>query len=413
MSDTGGAGAIGTDSSSAWAPVPDGSGFGLANLPYGVATVGGDTQVVVRIGDSVLPVAEAAAPDHRHLFERPDLNAFLAAGPDRWADTRRRGIAHRTAPDGARPLLPVDGVAVHLPIQVRDYVDFYSSLHHATNLGKLFRPDADPLLPNWRHLPVAYHGRAGTVVRSGTPVIRPTGLVSTDGEVTRRPCAALDFELEVGFVVGPGNEPGVPIPPDDADRHVFGLVLVNDWSARDIQAFEYQPLGPFLGKSFLTTVSPWVVPLEALRHHLVPTDPQDPPPDAFFTAAHPWSLDVELAVDLNGTEICRTNLRHLYWTFAQQIAHLTSNGATTGPGDLFATGTVSGPTAGEQGSLIEATWRGRDPLRLADGTERTWLLDGDTLTLRGWSGGVDDQPLISFGEATGTVLPAGTTAGAV
>ncbi|MEO6628296.1 MAG: fumarylacetoacetase [Aquihabitans sp.] len=394
-------------------PIRADLGFGVDNLPYGVADIaGGPAQVVVRLGNAVLPVAAAVPATERWRFEQPSLNHFLAAGPQVWQTTRERLADHLGNPSRTRDLIEVGAVTLRLPFAVGDYVDFYSSIEHATNLGRILRPDTEPLLPNWRRLPVGYHGRSRSVVVSGTPVVRPTGLVTDDpdGPVVRRPTRQLDFELEVGFVVGPGNQPGHPIPPDQADQHVFGAVLVNDWSARDLQSYEYRPLGPFLGKSFLTTISPWVVPLAALQPHLREPPAQSPAPDAFLTAQRPWGIDMMLEADVAGTTICRTNLRHLYWTFAQQLAHLTSNGAVTGPGDLFATGTVSGPGADERGSLIEATWSGRDPLRLDDGTTRTWLEDGDTVVLRGWAGGNGNNPRIGFGDATGTVQPAhGTT----
>ncbi|HVV36539.1 MAG TPA: fumarylacetoacetate hydrolase family protein [Acidimicrobiales bacterium] len=275
-----------------------------------------------------------------------------------------------------------------MPFEVGDYVDFYSSIHHATNLGRLFRPDSEPLLPNWRHLPVGYHGRAGTVVVSGTPVRRPTGLVMTEGGVVRQPSARLDIELEVGFVVGVGSAPNAPIAVDDADQHVFGVVLVNDWSARDIQAFEYQPLGPNLGKSFLTSISAWVVPLDELRPFFRPSPPQDPEPDASLRGGRDWAIDLHLEVDRNGETISRTNFVDLYWTFAQQLAHMTSNGANVRTGDLFASGTVSGAEPGTYGSLIE----------LGAG----FLEDGDTITLRGWCGDGDER--VELGDVVGTVV---------
>ena len=394
------------DDADSWAPIAEGSGFGLANLPLGVATVDGAPRVVCRVGDSVVALVDVVPDADRHLFDRRDLNAFLAAGPAWWRDVRARLHDHLTDRTKDRPLPRVADVTLHLPVAVRDYVDFYASIDHATTVGRLFRPDGEPLLPNWRHLPVGYHGRAGTIAVSGTPVRRPSGLVPGDGGVVRRPTAALDFELEVGFLVGPANEPGRPIAPDEADQHVFGVVLVDDWSARDLQAFEYQPLGPFLGKSFLTTVSPWVVPLAALAPFLAPGPEQRPAPDAALATSKPWALDVDLVAELDGTEVCRTNLRRLYWTFAQQLAHLTSNGATTGPGDLFASGTVSGPGPGEQGCLLEATANGTKSVRLDDGSERTWLEDGDTVTLRGRAGG-SVGPAIDLGECTGTVVPGG------
>jgi fumarylacetoacetase len=293
-------------------------------------------------------------------------------------------------------------VFVLMPVDLVDFIDFYSSIHHASNMGTMFRPGHEPLLPNWRQLPVAYHGRARTVVPSGTPVVRPEGLIQKgEGPAQLAPTEALDIELEVGFLVG--GPPATRIEPDHADRHVFGVVLLNDWSARDIQSFEYQPLGPHLAKSFATTISPWVVTLDALRPFLVEPPAQDPEPDPYLRAALPWGLDLNLVVELNGEQIAATNFKEMYWTFAQQLAHLTVNGATTSAGDLYGSGTASGPTPGERGSLIELTWRGTEPLTLADGSTRTFLEDGDTVTLRGWCGG-GDQPRIGFGEATGTIV---------
>ena len=389
------------------------SGFGPENLPFGVArprSGGGPARVVTRLGDRVVPVGDIRHDVPAEVFEEPSLNRFLALGSDAWAATRAALTAFADDPDRTRDMPHVDEVELLLPVAVGDYVDFYSSLHHATNLGRLFRPDGDPLLPNWRRLPVGYHGRAGTMVVSGRPVRRPTGLVTADGDVRRLPSRALDFELEVGFVVGgPGNRPDEPVAPDEADRHVFGVVLVDDWSARDIQAFEYQPLGPFLSKSFATTMSAWVVPLAAVRDHLVDGPVQEPPPDERLGATRPWGLDLVLEVSITPagappTTVTRTNFRHLYWTFAQQLAHMTSNGATIRPGDLFASGTVSGPTPSEYGSLIELTARGERPVTLADGSSRTYLEDGDTVTIRGWCEG--EGYTISLGDATGTVLPA-------
>lgn len=384
-----------------WVPVPDDSDFPVENLPFGIfRTPNDEPRVGVRVGDHVIDLY--AAGFEPELTLRSSLNALLASG--RGAALRSRVGELLTGTPREDLLRHVDDVHVLMPIDVVDYVDFYSSIHHATNVGKMFRPDADPLLPNWRHLPVAYHGRARTVVVSGTPVERPSGLVpGADGVPRLAPSASLDFELEVGFVLG--GAPTARIDVDHADRHVFGVVLLNDWSARDIQAYEYQPLGPHLAKSFATTVSPWVVTLDALRPYLVEPPEQQPEPDPYLRGALPWGLDLDLRVSVNDNEVTATNFSSMYWTFAQQLAHLTVNGAPTGAGDLIGSGTVSGPTPTERGSMLELAWAGREPLQLDDGTTRTFLEDGDTVTLRGWCGG-DDRPRIGFGEATGMIRPA-------
>jgi fumarylacetoacetase len=386
-----------------WVPVPDGSDFTVANLPYGVVRDrSGRSSVVARLGDHVVPLVEVVADDDASMFATGTLDAFLAAGPRTWREVRNRLIDHVTDTANECALSAVTEVEPVLPFTVADYVDFYASIEHATNLGRILRPGGAPLLPNWRHLPVGYHGRTGTIAVSGTPVQRPSGLVAGGEWVRRQPTRCLDFELELGFVVGTPNRTGQPIHPDDVDRHVFGAVLVNDWSARDIQSFEYQPLGPFLGKSFLTSISPWIVPLAALEPFLVTPPEQQPRPDPFLRAQRPWALDIELAVELCATTVTRTNARHLYWTFAQQLAHLTSNGAAVRPGDLFATGTISGPERHAFGSLIELTWRGERPITLADGTQRSWLDDGDRVVMRGQAGTGQDR--VGFGELTGIVV---------
>jgi fumarylacetoacetase len=372
--------------------------FPIENLPFGVVRPrGGAPRVVVRIDDHVLDLAAAGiAPD---LTDQPALNALLASG--RGGEVRRQaGELLSAAP---RHLLDLDDVEVLLPVAVGDFVDFYSSRHHAENLGAILRPGTEPLLPNWRRLPVGYHGRSGTIVASGAPIERPAGLiVDDDGEPRLLPTRALDFELEVGFLVA--GSAATKIRPDDADRHVFGAVLLNDWSARDIQSFEYQPLGPFLAKSFATSISPWVVTLDALRPFLVAGPEQDPAPEPYLRAERPWGIDLRLTVELNGHEVCATSFGDMYWTFAQQLAHTTVNGATTRAGDLFGSGTVSGPTRHERGSMIELTWRGAEPLVLPDGSQRQFLDDGDSVTMRGWCGG-GDSPRIGFGDVTGTIVP--------
>jgi fumarylacetoacetase len=283
---------------------------------------------------------------------------------------------------------------------VGDYVDFYSSIDHATNVGRMFRPDAEPLLPNWRHLPVGYHGRAGTVVVSGTPIRRPQGQRRERGADAPAfgPSARLDIELELGFVVGVARDAAVPV--DRALDHVFGVVLLNDWSARDLQAWEYRPLGPFLAKSFATSISAWVTPLEALRDSRVPAPRQDPEPLPYLRE-EPWAFDLDLEVELNGATIARTSARHLYWSAAQQLAHMTVNGASTRVGDLFATGTISGPGREQRGSLLELSWDGAEPIALPDGSTRTFLEDGDEVVLRGRAGDA-----IELGEVRGRIEPA-------
>lgn len=390
-----------------WAPVPAETSFSMANLPFGVVRRhrpdDGDPRVVVRVGDHVLDLA--AAGIEPALTAQPTLNRLMASG--RGGEIRARAADVLNGPERGDWLRPVAECDVLLPISVGDYVDFYSSIYHATNLGRIMRPNAEPLLPNWRQLPVAYHGRSGTVMVSGTPVTRPHGLVAgPDGLGRLEPTSALDFELEVGFLVG--GLPASRIHPDNADRHVFGAVLLNDWSARDIQGFEYQPLGPNLAKSFMTSISPWVITMDALRPFLVVPPVQQPAPDPYLRAQRPWGLAIELEVELNHTRVTSTNFDRMYWTFAQQLAHTTINGAPTAAGDLYGSGTVSGPTPGERGSMMELTWRGAQPLTLADGSSRTFLDDGDTVIMRGWcgSGRHRDNDRVGFGELTGTVLPA-------
>jgi fumarylacetoacetase len=317
------------------------------------------------------------------VFARSTLNPLLAAGPAAWADAISAAQNH----DGPRLRL----AEAHLPFAVADYVDFYSSLEHASNLGRMFRPDQEPLLPNWRWLPVGYHGRAGSVVVSGTDVVRPKGQrkAPDDAAPTFGPSRRLDFELELGFVVGVGSELGETVPVEDFEQHVFGVVLVNDWSARDIQAWEYVPLGPFLGKSFQTSISAWVTPLALLEDVRVEAPAQDPEPLAHLAGGRDWGLDIALEVELNGETISRGNARTLYWTLPQQLAHATSNGAPLRTGDLMASGTISGAEPGTEGSMIELFHGER------------FLADGDELVLRGRAGNG-----LELGEVRGRVLPA-------
>ncbi len=375
--------------------------FGLDNLPYGVfSTPGAAPRVGVRLGDNVVDLA-ALLDDA--TFAASSLNPFLAQGPDRWAAVRER-VTALLGDDAAGH--PLDEVTLHLPFEVADYVDFYASEHHATNLGRLFRPDAEPLMPNWKHLPVGYHGRAGTVVVSGTDVVRPCGQRKAPDEPapTFGPSRRLDIEAELGFVVGVGSPLGTRIAVDAFADHVFGAVLVNDWSARDLQAWEYVPLGPHLGKTFATSVSPWVVPLAALQAARVPLPVQDPEPLPYLRGTQDWGLDVDLVVAWNGEEVSRPPYREMYWSPAQMLAHMTVNGAAARTGDLFASGTISGPERRQRGAFIELTWGGREPVTV-NGEERTFLLDGDEVTITATAPG-SGGGRIGFGEVTGTIRPA-------
>jgi fumarylacetoacetase len=390
-----------------WLDLPDGTGFGLENLPLGVfSTPHGPRRTGVAIGESVLDLAGLTEdPVHR----TGSLNAFLALGPDAWRGLREQvtgwltHASHRRAVEGH--LFARGEVTLHLPIEVSDYVDFYSSRQHAENVGRLFRPDAEPLTPNWRHLPIGYHGRAGTVAVSGTPVVRPCGQSATDGVPAFGPSRRLDFEAEVGFVVGAPSARGSAVPVGDVAEHVFGVCLVNDWSARDLQAWEYVPLGPFLGKSFLTSMSPWVVPLAALEPARVAPPARDVEPLPYLADAEPWGLDITLEVRLNGSLLSRPPAAGLYWTAAQQLAHMTVNGASLRTGDLFASGTVSGPSRDQWGSLLELSWNGAEPLTLDDGSTRTFLEDGDVVTISATAPGAGGAR-ISLGEVSGRVAPA-------
>jgi fumarylacetoacetase len=348
------------------------------------------------VGHGILDLVAAGLGS---VFTASSLNPFLALGRSAWEDTLARIDELVT---GGAEIIPLEQASTHLPFAVADYVDFYSSLEHATNLGRLFRPDAEPLLPNWRHLPVGYHGRSGTVVVSGTPVVRPRGQSKGPDDPAPRfgPSRRLDIELELGFVVGVGSRLGEPVPGSAFRDHVFGVVLVNDWSARDIQAWEYQPLGPFLGKSFATSIAAWVTPFALLEDRFVPAPIQDPEPLPYLRSAVDWALDVELEVELSGTVVSRTNARGLYWTMPQQLAHATVNGASVQTGDLFASGTISGAEQGSEGSLIELTRNGAHPVRLGDGSTRTFLEDGDEVVLRGRAGELE------LGEVRGKILPA-------
>jgi fumarylacetoacetase len=415
-----------------WVPVAPRSDFTIYNLPYGAFIHQGRTRLGVAIGDRILDLyalGEAGLADSvcdRALVTATSLNPLLAAGPSVWKKLRLHIAALLRGDDRGDSALrdrntsdffveQRDATMV-VPMDIGDYVDFYSSLEHATNLGKLFRPNSEPLLPNWRHMPIAYHGRSSTVVIDGTAIVRPNGQRKPAGSEVPifGPTQRLDIELEVGFVTGPSNRLGEPIPIGRAREHIFGLVLVNDWSARDIQAWEYQPLGPFLGKSFATTISPWIVTLDALEPFRASGPRQDPEPLHYLRGSDRSAYDIALAVDLSSEKmreagdapitISRTNFKELYWSMAQQLAHATANGTQTRPGDLYASGTISGSKPDSVGSLIELTTNATSPIHLPGGEVRGFLQDGDEVTLRGWC--EQGEFRIGFGAARGRISPA-------
>ncbi|CAN5137518.1 fumarylacetoacetase [soil metagenome] len=362
-------------------------GFGLDHLPYGVFSVaGGPRRVGVRYGDAVLDLAfETGRPE----LAAPTLNPFLALGRTAWREVRSGVIDLLVDSPGTASLVPLADVTLHLPFDVADYVDFYASEEHATNVGRILRPDGDALLPNWKHLPVGYHGRAGTVVASGTPIVRPSG---QRGPGDIGPTRRLDLEAELGFVVGAGSSLGVPVPAEAFADHVFGVVGLNDWSARDLQSWEYVPLGPFLGKSFATSISPWVTPLDALEAAWCDLPRQDPRPADYLAPDHARGLDISVEIEIDGEVVSRPAYRSIYWGPAQMLAHLTVNGASLRTGDLYGSGTISsGPD--EVGSLLELY-----------GGER-FLDDGSTVVLRYAAPGAGGGR-ITLGEVVGRVEPA-------
>ncbi|WP_298345849.1 fumarylacetoacetate hydrolase family protein [Ferrimicrobium sp.] len=389
------------------------NGFGIDHLPLGIALGAkpNEGHVVTRIDNHALDLAQLADDGfdlglEPHVLHDQHLNALLGLGHETMAMLRERVADLLTGDPSDRRMVaalqPVAGVQLGLPIAITNYVDFYSSLHHATNLGRLFRPNGDPLTPNWRHLPIGYHGRSSTVVVSGTPLCRPQGLRLIDGEPVFGPSTRLDIEAEVGFVIGRASRLGTSITTSEFFDYVAGVVLVNDWSARDIQSFESVPLGPFLGKSFLTSISAWVTPLEALAQARTTPTAQDPTPAPYLIDNDPWNLALDLAIELNGSVLSRPPFASTYWTPGQQLAHQTVNGADVRVGDLFASGTVSGPARDQFGSLIELTDGGTRPLTLSDGTNRSFLEDGDTVVIRA-SAPSPNGGRLQLGEVSGTV----------
>jgi len=385
--------------------------YGVHNLPYGAVSYGDSPRLVVRIGDLALDLAAACErllPELAPFVSGPVLNPLLAEPAATW---RRLRVAVRgwLTDDSLRPVVepllrPIG--RTHLPFAVGDYVDFYASEHHASAIGRIFRPDSPALPEAWKHLPIGYHGRAGTVVVSGTPIARPHGQRRVGSAIEVGPSLRLDIEAEVGFVLGAGTRLGEPVALADAAEHIFGVCLVNDWSARDLQAFEYVPLGPFLGKSFATSVSPWLVPLDAFENARTPPPARDLALASYLddAALPPWGLDIALEVELNGSVVSRPPFPAMYWTAAQMLAHLTVNGATIRPGDLFASGTVSGPEPDQAGSLMELSQVGRTPIELPGGVTRSFLEDGDEVVIRGRVPAAPGRPELGLGEVTGVVV---------
>ncbi len=407
------------------------SHFPIQNLPYGVFCPLGESQarIGVAIGEDVLDLAVLETRGFfsgPHLngsgvFSRPTLNAFMALGRPAWLEARAVISRLLSADEPAlrdntelkdQALIPINRVTMRLPAAIGDYTDFYSSKEHATNVGIMFRGKDNALMPNWLHLPVGYHGRAGSIVVSGTDIRRPHGQTKADDAPAPSygPSRLLDFELEMGFFIGQGSRLGEPIAVEKTAEHIFGLVLVNDWSARDIQKWEYVPLGPFLGKNFGTSISPWVVTLEALAPFAKPGPIQEPAPLPYLQSQGDWAFDIQLEVCLKSPKmtepqrICASNFRHLYWNICQQLAHHTVNGCNVRPGDLMASGTISGPTPDSYGSMLELAWRGEKPLQFPNGETRKFLQDSDLLTMTGWCQG--DGYRVGFGEVRGTILPA-------
>jgi fumarylacetoacetase len=410
--------------------VPPDSNFPLENLPFGVFQPKQDRpRPGVAIGDLIADLSALEELGHfqspefgeRKVFSEESLNSFLALGRPAWRKTREI-LQHLLAADTpilrddpvirARVFHEQEDVAMKLPVRIGNYTDFYSSYHHAHNVGTMLRGPENALMPNWKWLPVAYHGRASSVVVSGTDVRRPKGQIKPpDAQAPSfGPTKSLDYELEMAFLVGPGNTLGEPVPIDRAIDHIFGLVLMNDWSARDIQAWEYQPLGPFLAKNFCTSISPWIVTLEALEPFRKPLPQQDPEPLPYLRGKNDFTFDIHLEASLQTSSmdaphiITRTNLQNLYWSIAQQLAHHAVNGCNLEPGDLLASGTISGATEESRGCMLELTWRGANPLKLPNSETRKWLEDGDTLNISGWCDGEGYR--IGFGDVSGRVLPA-------
>jgi len=410
--------------------VSDTGCFPIQNLPYGVFSSQSNDKrrIGVAIGEYVLDLSvledaglfKGVTPLNDNLFSTDSLNTFMACGPDVWRGVRatvtqlletNNPSLRDNGPLREKAFFPIKDVELHLPVTIGDYTDFYASRYHAENVGTMFRGAENALMPNYLHLPVGYHGRSSSVVVSGTDIHRPYGQTnpSGEGDPTFGTSKLMDFELEMGAIIGSGNTLGSPINIDDVGDHIFGMVLVNDWSARDIQKWEYQPLGPFLAKNFATSISPWVVPLEALEPFRVEGQKMNPKPLPYLRSSNNWAFNVNLEVTLQSEKmdapqvITRSNLRNLYWTIAHQLAHHTITGCNMNSGDMLATGTISGPEKDSRGCMLELSWKGTEPLEFPNGETRKFLQDGDRVTMSGWCQG--DGYRVGFGDVTGKLLP--------
>jgi len=410
-----------------WLDIPKASDFSIHNIPFGIYRKGAFPRAATRLGNTVidLNVLQKAGlftgislPDD--VFEQPFLNDFISLGKPITNQVRKRiqdlfelnnGELRDNEAVRVDAFFDFATVEMLLPVRIGDYTDFYSSKEHATNVGTMFRDPNNALLPNWLHLPVGYHGRSSSIVVSGTPFRRPKGQTKADDAElpTFGPTKLLDFELEMGFIVGKANEMGSSVSVSDAEEHIFGLVIFNDWSARDIQKWEYVPLGPFLAKNFASSISPWIVTMEALEPFRVAGPEQQPAVLPYLEMNRPHNFDIDLEVEIetstgSSQTVCRSNFKHMYWSMAQQLAHHTVNGCNMNVGDLCASGTISGPTADSYGSMLEITWRGSRPIKMKDGTERKFIQDGDSVIMK--ASCARDGIRVGFGEVRSQVQPA-------
>ena len=407
-----------------WVPVPEGSDFTIHNLPFGIfSTKNKSPRAGIAIGNQILDLAAVARLGHfekikidKSVFTQTTLNDFISAGKSKTRRVRSKVqqlLTNKQSPlRGKRNIFVRQSIAkMHMPVSVGDYTDFYSSIEHATNLGKMFRDPKNALLPNWRHIPVGYHGRASSIILSGQPIHRPKGQVMPPGKDKPifKPTGRLDFELEMAFIIGKPNKLGQPIPVEKAEEHIFGMVLFNDWSARDIQKWEYVPLGPFLGKNFASSISPWIVTMEALEPFRVKGPAQKPKVLPYLRSKGPRNFNVNLEVSIrpqskSETLVSKSNFKYMYWNMSQQLAHHTVNGCNVKVGDMMASGTISGRDNFSYGSMLEISAGGKQPVQLDSGGSRSFIEDNDTVTMRGFC--EKDGKRIGFGEVSTKVLPA-------